>query len=62
MSFRYENSSSFVLKNINFSIKKQEKIAILGRTGSGKSSLLSILLRLYETSQGKIYFEGQNIK
>jgi ATP-binding cassette subfamily C (CFTR/MRP) protein 4 len=56
LKFSYKNDSNFVLKGITFSIKSGEKIGIVGRTGAGKSSLISTLLRHHKT-QGKIYFD-----
>jgi ABC-type multidrug transport system fused ATPase/permease subunit len=47
-----------VLKNINIVISPGEKIGIVGRTGSGKSSLMLGLLRIIEASAGKIYIDG----
>lgn len=47
----------YALKNFNLKIKKGEKIAICGRTGSGKSSLLNILFRLYEINQGNVFIK-----
>jgi ATP-binding cassette subfamily C (CFTR/MRP) protein 4 len=60
VEFSYKNDSKFVLKQIHFSIKSGEKIGIVGRTGAGKTSLVSTLLRLYKT-QGKIYFDDVDI-
>uniref|UniRef100_A0AAF5CW95 ABC-type xenobiotic transporter n=1 Tax=Strongyloides stercoralis TaxID=6248 RepID=A0AAF5CW95_STRER len=53
--------STSVLKNINFGIKEGSKIAILGRTGSGKSSLFNIILRAYDITSGYISIGYQNI-
>jgi ABC-type multidrug transport system fused ATPase/permease subunit len=50
-------NKKYALKNFNLSIKNGEKIAICGRTGSGKSSLLNILFRLYEIEGGNIYIK-----
>ena len=50
-------NKKYALKNFNLKIKNGEKIAICGRTGSGKSSLLNILLRLYDIEQGKIFIK-----
>lgn len=48
LSMRYNANSKPVLKNINFSIKPGEKVALLGKSGSGKSSIISALFRLRE--------------
>lgn len=55
--FRYENR--WVLKNISFSIKKGEVVAIIGTTGSGKSTLVQLIPRLYEPERGKILIDGK---
>ncbi|MCM8804373.1 MAG: ABC transporter ATP-binding protein/permease [Candidatus Omnitrophica bacterium] len=58
--FAYEQA--FILKNINFVINKGEKIGIVGKTGSGKSTLVALLLRFYDTTSGEILIDGENIK
>lgn len=55
--FRYENR--WVLKNISFSIKKGEVVAIIGTTGSGKSTLVQLIPRLYEPEIGGIFIDGK---
>ena len=50
-----------VLKNITLSINSKEKVGICGRTGSGKSTLISAILRLMEPQTGSITIDGQNI-
>ncbi|RVU92209.1 ABC transporter ATP-binding protein [Flavobacterium columnare] len=62
VSFGYPNTKELVLKNITFTIKKGEKVVILGSTGSGKTSLLSLIPRLYDVSKGAIFIDGINIK
>ena len=52
----------FALRNFSISIKKGEKIAFVGRTGSGKTSILNILFRLYDHQLGEIFVEGKNIQ
>ena len=61
VSFGY-NDAGPVLKNISFSINAGEKVALLGRSGAGKSTIVSLLLRLYEEQQGEILLDGVNIK
>jgi ABC-type multidrug transport system fused ATPase/permease subunit len=51
-----------VIKNLNFTIKPGEKIALVGPTGSGKSSIIRLLCRLYEANQGEILVDGINIR
>ncbi|NVM16772.1 MAG: ABC transporter ATP-binding protein [Candidatus Lokiarchaeota archaeon] len=57
-----QNSDYYVLKNINFKVKPGENIAILGPTGSGKSALIKLIPRFYDTSRGEILINGINIK
>ncbi|MCM8806682.1 MAG: ABC transporter ATP-binding protein/permease [Candidatus Omnitrophica bacterium] len=61
VSFAY-NNSTLILKNINITVKKGEKIGIVGKIGSGKSTLVGLLLRFYDTNSGKIEIDGKNIK
>ncbi|MBM4412280.1 MAG: ABC transporter ATP-binding protein [Chloroflexi bacterium] len=56
------NEESVVLRNFNLHIKPGEKIAIVGHTGAGKSSLVKILLRFYEFQGGQILIDGQDIR
>lgn len=62
VSFSYKQAEEPVLKNINFSCKKGTTTAIIGGTGSGKSTIARLLLRLLETSHGTIALNGQSIK
>ena len=65
---RFENvwfaykSNQYILKNINFTIKPGEKIALVGPTGAGKSSIIRLLCRLYDVNKGRILVDGINIK
>ena len=60
VSFRYEKK--IVLKNLSFKIKKGQTIAIVGQSGSGKSTIANLIPRFYDTSEGKIEIDGINIK
>ncbi len=62
VSFRYPNADEDVLKNISFKANKGETIAFIGSTGSGKSTIVSLLLRFYDVTQGEILINGVNIK
>jgi ATP-binding cassette subfamily B protein len=61
VSFAYKNDE-YVLKNLNFTIKPGEKVALVGPTGAGKSSIIRLLCRLYDTTQGRIFLDGINIR
>ena len=53
--FKYPNSDDYVLKNINFKLNAGMSLGIFGKTGAGKSSLVQLLCRLYEPSDGKVF-------
>lgn len=62
VSFSYNNSKQYSLKNISLSINKGETIGIIGGTGSGKSTLVNLIPRFYESTEGEIFINGENIK
>ena len=62
VSLTYDDTKIKALKNINFSIKKGETIAILGKTGSGKTSIVNLVSRLYDVSSGTIRIDDISIK
>jgi ATP-binding cassette subfamily B multidrug efflux pump len=61
VTFGYPETNSLVLQNISFKAKAGTTVAIMGMTGSGKSSLVSLILRLYERDEGLIMIDGQDI-
>ncbi len=62
ISFRYPDDDNFVIKNVSFTIRKGEKIAIVGHNGAGKTTLIKLLLRLYDPMEGYIELDDINIK
>jgi ATP-binding cassette subfamily B protein len=62
VSFKYPESEKFVLKNITFSLKKGEKLALVGENGAGKTTLVKLLLRMYEPDEGRILLDGKDIR
>ncbi|MEJ5168339.1 MAG: ATP-binding cassette domain-containing protein, partial [Arcobacteraceae bacterium] len=61
VSFKYPNSNVYALRNISFTINKGEKVAIIGRNGSGKSTIAKLILKLYEPTEGTILIDGIDI-
>ncbi|KAA9332008.1 ABC transporter ATP-binding protein [Adhaeribacter soli] len=62
VSFVYPDTGIEALKNLNFSIKHGETLAIIGNTGSGKSTIANLVCRLYDTTSGRILIDGVDIK
>ena len=63
VSFKYnKNAKEYVLKDINFNIKHGQYIGIIGQTGSSKTTLINLIERFYDTTEGEIYIDNQNIK
>lgn len=62
VSFTYPDTGIKALKDVSFTVKAGQRLAIIGRTGSGKTTLADLLLRMYDTSGGKIYLDGHDIK
>ncbi|KIA82490.1 ABC transporter ATP-binding protein [Flavobacterium sp. AED] len=61
VSYTYEDTNIEALKNVSFKVKKGETLAILGKTGSGKSTISSLISRLYEVTDGRISVDGNEI-
>lgn len=62
VSFRYPHASEDELSNINFKIEKGQTLAIIGATGSGKTTLISLIPRFYDATDGEVLVDGVNVK
>ena len=62
VSFRYPDADEYLLKNISFKVKQGETIAFIGSTGSGKSTLINLVPRLYDATDGEVLVDGVNVK
>lgn len=62
VSFSYGDVSKYVVKDINIKINKGETVGIIGATGSGKSTIINLIPRLYDVSKGEVLVDGQNVK
>lgn len=62
VSFKYPKSDIYALKQINLKISNGEKLAVVGRNGSGKTTFIKLLCRLYDVDEGEILINGINIK
>lgn len=62
VSFKYPDADEYLLKNINFKVNKGETVAFIGSTGSGKSTLINLVPRLYDATDGKVLVDGVDVK
>ena len=62
VTFTYDDTNITALQEVSFTVKKGETLAILGKTGSGKSTILSLISRLYDIDNGSILVDGKSIK
>ena len=62
VSFRYPDAADNVLENISFIAKKGETVAFIGSTGSGKSTLVNLIPRFYDTTEGEVLVDGVNVR
>ena len=60
--FSYNNNDTYALRDVSFELKRGERVALVGVTGGGKSSIVNLLLRFYDPQRGKITIDGVNIK
>lgn len=62
VSFKYPDAEEYMLSDISFKVKKGETIAFIGRTGSGKSTIVNLIPRFYDVSDGEVLVDGVNVK
>lgn len=62
VSFKYPDAADYILRNVSFTAKKGETVAFIGSTGSGKSSLLNLIPRYYDATEGEVLVDGVNVK
>jgi len=62
VSFRYSDNYPWILKNVDLNIKRDSTLAIMGYTGSGKTSFVNLIPRLYDITDGEILIDGKNVK
>jgi ATP-binding cassette, subfamily B, multidrug efflux pump len=62
VSFKYPDAEEYVLKNISFKANKGETVAFIGSTGSGKSTLINLVPRFYDASEGEVLVDGINVR
>lgn len=61
VSFRYPNAADYAISNISFTARKGETVAFIGSTGSGKTTLINLIPRLYDTTEGQVLIDGINV-
>lgn len=62
VSFKFDDTDEHLLKKVNFNIQAGQTVAIIGRTGSGKSTIINLLLRMYDYQEGDIMIDGISLK
>lgn len=62
VSFKYKDSEEYVLKDVSMTIRKGEKLALVGENGAGKTTLIKLIMRLYDITEGSITFGGVDIR
>ncbi|SHG99080.1 ATP-binding cassette, subfamily B [Anaerosphaera aminiphila DSM 21120] len=62
VTFKYPDAEEYILKNINFTVKQGETVAFIGSTGSGKSTLINLVPRFFDVTEGEVLVDGVNVK
>ena len=62
VSFKYPDADEYVLENVNFKVEKGETIAFIGSTGSGKSTLINLVPRFYDVTEGEVLVDGKDVR
>ncbi|RLM59982.1 ABC transporter ATP-binding protein, partial [Halorubrum sp. Atlit-9R] len=62
VSFRYEESKPVVLHDVSFRVQPGQRVALVGPTGAGKSTIVNLLMRFYDSTDGTILIDGMDIK
>ncbi|HJD05301.1 MAG TPA: ABC transporter ATP-binding protein/permease [Candidatus Onthoplasma faecipullorum] len=62
VSFKYPDADEYILQNVNFKVKKGETIAFIGSTGSGKSTLINLVPRFYDVTEGEVLVDGNDVR
>ena len=62
VSFKYPDAEEYVLKDISFKVNKGETIAFIGSTGSGKSTLINLIPRFFDATEGEVLVDGEDVK
>ncbi|WP_271629237.1 ABC transporter ATP-binding protein [Caldicellulosiruptor sp. DIB 104C] len=62
VSFKYPGAEEYVLKNINFTILPGQTVGVIGRTGSGKSTLVNLILRFFDATEGQVLVDGVDVR
>lgn len=62
VSFRYKDSEKYAVKDVSMTIRKGEKLALVGENGAGKTTLIKLIMRLYDVTEGSITFGGTDIR